>query len=133
MLRILTISVPLLLATACTQVEGSSNYSERQAQKLAEALEGMQPGETRRCIDKVRVNRVDSAAGKFLFVQGRNKVAVTDATGCPGAARGDLLVFETTVSGSYCSGDIVHTRSRTGGMLTGTCALRDFTEYTRPE
>lgn len=133
MLRILTISVPLLLATACTPVDGSSSYSERQAQKLVAALEGLQPGETRRCIDKVRVNRVDAAADKFLFVQGRDKVSVTDATGCPGAARDDLLVFETTSSMSYCSGDIVRTRSRTGGMLTGTCVLGEFTEYTRPE
>ncbi|QIG79315.1 hypothetical protein [Stakelama tenebrarum] len=135
MYRAIAVSASLLFAAACAPVAGeggSTSYSERQAQKLAAALEGMQPGETRRCIDKVRISRVEGVGGKLLFEQGRDRVYVADITGCPGASRDDLIVFETLNGSSYCEKDTVRTVSRSGGMLTGSCTLGAFTEYRRP-
>ena len=50
---------------------------------------------------------------------------------CSGLARGDTMIIKTWGS-QYCRGDMVTSADLTTGMVTGSCALGDFTPYRSP-
>lgn len=100
---------------------------------LEKALAGLTPGEARKCIVPQRVNFTRGYDGTILYVEGRNRLWRNDTVG-EGCRRGinrDDLIVARSVSGDYCRGDIVETRSRAGGALTGTCTLGEFVPYTK--
>lgn len=118
----------LLLVAGCAP--GGQIAATSSADRLDAALAGLVPGETQRCINTNRVTQTQGYRGAILFVEGDDRKYRTDVTGCDALARGDILVARPINPGQYCQGDIVQTRSQTGGQFTGSCALGAFTAYT---
>lgn len=129
MLR-LCMATALILATgAATATPGRSD--QREDAKLTKALKGMTPGAPLKCLRPEKFNEVRTFAATILYVGGRNKLYRNEVVGtCAGLARGDIPVT-TSSTGLLCDGDIVQTRARIGGMLTGSCSLGKFVPYTR--
>ena len=126
-------AVPALLVAAlcATTTSATEQRADREQAKLQRALKGLTPGAPSRCISRDRVNELRGFEGEILYVGGRNRVWRNQTLGtCSGLARGDLIVTHS-ISRDYCAGDIVQTRERTGGMITGSCSLGDFVPYTK--
>ena len=126
------LAVPLLLlATAATGFASEQRRPQTDEAKIAKALQGLTPGKPQRCLRGDRVSETRGFEGEILFVEGRNKVWRNKTRGsCSGLRRDDIPVFKT-FGRDYCSGDMVQTRSRTGGMFTSACSLGDFVPYTK--
>lgn len=121
----------LLLATAASGGATEQRRPQSDEAKIAKALKGLTPGKPQRCVRSDRVNETRGFEGEILFVEGRNKVWRNKTRGsCSGLKHDDIPVFKT-FGRQYCSGDLVHTRSRTGGMMTGSCSLGEFVPYTK--
>ena len=125
-------AVTALVLTMASATPGSTQQSaaeQRQQDELAKALAGLTPGAPVHCLSHHQVTSVRPIGKTFLYVQGRNKVWRNETSGgCSG--RDDILVSRSSMS-QYCSGDIIQTRDRTGGMLTGSCALGEFVPYSK--
>jgi hypothetical protein len=127
----------ILLVAACAATAAASGQSgagrtdARQQARFERTLAGLTPGTPLRCLRRDQFNEIRSFDGTILYVAGRNRVYRNNVVGtCPGLRRDDIVVVKT-FGGRYCSGDIVQTRARTGGMLTGSCSLGEFTPYRR--
>lgn len=108
--------------------------SEREQVRLDEALAGLTPVSTSSCIQRGTIRTTTAFDEAMLFERSRDQVyrSETRGGGCGTGMRGDdILVFRSSNGGQYCAGDIVQTRSRTGGFFTGSCSLGDFTLYRR--
>lgn len=122
--------VAIVAALAGVAAVPAAAPPQSQHAKLDRALEGMTAGKPQTCIEPTNVTEIKIVDGALLYKQGRNKLWRNDTNG--GCSRGatDLIVTRSVV-GRYCSGDIVETHARPGGMLTGACALGDFVPYTK--
>lgn len=123
------LAVPaLLLLGACTTTEQTG---ARDRERLERALAGLNPGEPVRCLRHDQFNQIRTFQGTILYVAGRNRLWRNDVVGtCAGLRRGDIVVTRSFGS-QVCDGDIIQTRSPTGGFLSGSCSLGKFTPYTR--
>jgi hypothetical protein len=126
------LAVPgLLLLAACTTTAATEQSDARGRARLDKALAGLTPGEPLRCIRRDEVNEIRTFEGTILYVAGRGRMWRNQVVGdCPGLRRDDILVSKNFGS-QYCDGDIIETRSRTGGFNSGSCSLGKFTPYTR--
>lgn len=125
------VAVPalLVLLAGCTTTAEQSDARDRA--RLEKALAGLTPGEPMRCLRHEQVNQIRTFDGTILYVAGRNRLWRNDVVGnCAGLRRGDIVVSKTFGS-QYCEGDIIQTRSPTGGFPSGSCSLGRFTPYTR--
>ena len=104
----------------------------REAARLSEALAGFEPtGRTNACVPRFEVRQTKLYDGAILFERSRNHVYRSDVgPGCSNS-QDDILVFKSVTGSSYCSGDIVQLRARSGGFFSGTCSLGEFTELKR--
>lgn len=126
------VAVPalLVLLAGCTTTAAEQSDARGRA-RLEKALAGLTPGEPMRCLRHEQVNQIRTFDGTILYVAGRNRLWRNDVVGnCAGLRRGDIVVSKTFGS-QYCEGDIIQTRSPTGGFLSGSCSLGRFTPYTR--
>lgn len=124
------VAVPaLLLLAGCTTTTEQSDARDRA--RLEKALAGLTPGEPVRCLRRDQFNQIRTFEGTILYVAGRNRLWRNDVVGnCAGLRRGDIVVTRSFGS-QVCDGDIIQTRSPTGGFLSGSCSLGRFTPYTR--
>lgn len=108
------------------------SVAARQEARLSEALAGLEPtGRTSSCVPRFEVRQTKLYDGTILFERSRNHVYRSDVgPGC-GRNQDDILVFKSANSASYCAGDIVQLRSRSGGFFSGSCSLGEFTELKR--
>jgi hypothetical protein len=129
MIRIAVPALLLLLAGCTTTATEQSDARDRA--RLEKALAGLTPGEPMRCLHRDQFNQIRTFDGTILYVAGRNRMWRNDVVGnCAGLRRGDIVVSKTFGS-QYCEGDIIQTRSPTGGFLSGSCSLGRFTPFTR--
>jgi hypothetical protein len=126
------LAVPLsLLLAACTTTAASEQSDAREQARLDRALAGLTPGAPLHCVRHDQVNEIRTFEGTILYVAGRGRIYRNNVVGgCPGLRRGDIVVSKSFGS-QYCAGDIIQTRSPTGGTLSGSCSLGEFTPYTR--
>ena len=126
------LAVPaFLLLAACTATAATEQSDARDRARLDKALAGLTPGEPLRCIRRDEVNEIRTFKGTILYVAGRGRMWRNQVIGnCPGLRRDDILVSKNFGS-QYCDGDIVQTRARTGGFISGSCSLGKFTPYMR--
>lgn len=125
------VAVPALLLLAGCATTATEQSDTRGRARLEKALAGLTPGEPMRCLHRDRFNQIRTFDGTILYVAGRNRMWRNDVVGnCAGLRRGDIVVSKTFGS-QYCEGDIIQTRSPTGGFLSGSCSLGKFTPYTR--
>lgn len=123
---------PLLL-TACSGSYEPPRLTDRQAGELEKALAGKVAGEKVSCVNRQPQSNLTAISGNVLLyrVSGR-LVYRNDLIGsCTGLARGDTLIIKTWGS-QYCRGDMATSADLTSGMVTGSCALGDFTPYRSP-
>ena len=124
----------MLLLSGCSMAmhdDSQQKFSAKQRAEMEKTLAGLIPGKPTSCVSVSMVQNIDTYPNTMLFKFNRNRVYRNDLSGgCPGASFGEFPVFQ--VHGSqYCSGDIVNFRDSSTGMLTGSCALGEFTPYTK--
>lgn len=126
----------LLLAGCATPAERAAQgqaRADRDAARLATMLEGLEPAETRACLDTVgRSFSTDVVGPAIVYRETRGRIWVTQTSGGCAANGGDPILVTRQFSGQLCRGDIVRAVDRSGGMLVGSCAVGDFTLHTRP-
>ena len=133
MIRV-ALSGVLLLTAFSTTAATQSRAPDRATARVEKTLAGLTPGTPQRCLRRDRVTELRTASNVILYMAGRDRVWRNDVVGegcARGLARGDIIVSQSLVGGEYCQGDLVHTRVRTGGTLSGSCSLGAFTPYTR--
>lgn len=125
-------AAPLLILGACAANTAMPQAtSSRDQARIAKTLAGMTAGKPQDCIDRDRMGETQGYPDTILYIEGRNKVWRNDTIGsCSGLASDDLMVVKS-VSSRLCRGDTVTTRSRLGGMQTSSCALGQFTPYSK--
>lgn len=125
------VAVPALLLLAGCTTTATEQSDARDRARLEKALAGLTPGEPVRCLRRDQFNQIRTFEGTILYVAGRNRLWRNDVVGsCAGLRRGDIVVTRSFGS-QVCDGDIIQTRSPTGGFLSGSCSLGRFTPYTR--
>ncbi|WP_176597061.1 MULTISPECIES: hypothetical protein [Sphingobium] len=132
MLRPGLVLAPLLLA-GCSGSYEPPKLTEKQTGELERALAGKVPGEKTSCVNRVSQANLTAISNSVLLyrVSGR-LVYRNDLIGsCSGLSRGDTLIIKTWGS-QYCRGDMATSADLTTGMVTGNCALGDFTPYRSP-
>jgi hypothetical protein len=132
MIRHAVIALGLTAALAAPGSSQQNRHRPTDQERLDKTLAGLVPGKPVHCLSHYQATETQTYENTILYVQGRNKVWRNDPSGgCMGLRHDDILVTRTT-SSQFCRGDIVETRSRTGGFTTGSCSLGDFVPYTRP-
>jgi len=126
------VAVPILLLLAsCTTTAATEQANARERARLERALAGLTPGTPVSCLRRDQYSEIRTFEGTILYVAGRNRLWRNDVVGnCAGLRRGDIVVTRSFGS-QACNGDIVQTRSPTGGFLSGSCSLGKFTPFTR--
>lgn len=132
-MRRLAVTAALALAVCATAGTAiGQRATSRKDAELSKRLKGLKPQETRRCLNRQQFVEVRGFDGSILYIAGRDRVYRNDPVGtCAGLKRGDLIVTRSTLGSDVCSGDLVQTRARQGGRITGMCSLGRFTPYTR--
>ena len=131
MTRLAIAATLLLAACATTAAAPEQRGPDRATARIQRTLAGLTPSAPQRCLSRDKVNEIRTAEGVILYVAGRNRVWRNNIVGgCAGLSRGDIVV-STGTAGQICNGDIVQTRARLGGQITGSCSLGEFVPYTR--
>jgi hypothetical protein len=132
MIRAAITAVVLSAALAAGGSTAQTASELRDQAKLAKTLEGLTPGKETSCINRHMVSHIRTFEDTIVYVQGRNKKWRNDTVGgCSGLKHDDIIVTRSPMSSQYCSGDIIETRSRSGGFVTGACSLGKFVPYTK--
>lgn len=123
---------PLLLA-GCSGSYEPPRLTEKQTSELERALAGKVAGEKTSCVSRSSQSNLTAISSSVLLyrVSGR-LIYRNDLIGsCSGLSRGDTLIIRTWGS-QYCRGDMLTSANLMTGMVTGNCALGDFTPYREP-
>ncbi len=132
MIRAVIITTVAVAALAATGSTAQTAGETRQAMRLAKSLDGLTPGKPMHCINRNQVSYIQTYPDTIVYVAGRNKKWRNDTVGgCQGLKHDDILVSRNLIGSQYCSGDLIETRSRSGGMVTGACSLGEFVPYTK--
>ncbi len=131
-MRAWALIAPLMLA-ACAGSYEPPQLSEKQAAELEKALAGKVAGEKTSCIDMRPQSSFRAISGNVVLYRVNGKLIYrNDLLGsCPGLTRGDAMIIRPFGS-QYCRGDIATSADLVAGMVTGSCALGDFTPYRTP-
>ena len=123
---------PLLLA-GCADSYQPPKLTEKQTSELEHALAGKVAGERTSCINREpQASLTAISSNVLLYRVNRRLIYRNDLIGsCPGLARGDTLIIKTW-GPQYCRGDMATSADLVTGMVTGNCALGDFTPYRAP-
>lgn len=124
--------LPLLL-TACAGSYQTPELTDRQAAKLEAALAGKIPGEKVSCVPRQPSSNLIVISNNVLLYRVSSRLIYrNDLIGsCTGLSRGDTLIVKS-YSSQYCRGDMASSADLVAGMVTGSCALGDFTPYRAP-
>lgn len=131
MIRVALLALPLLI-TSCASGEYAERQRQSEASSLARLIDDRVAGAPQDCLDSKMTNGFEPvSASTIVYFQG-DTLYRNDLIGqCQGLRRDDILITEST-TGRLCRGDFARTASRTGGMMTGACALGQFVPYRRP-
>lgn len=121
--------VPVLLA-GCSGTYEPPRLTDKQTSELERALAGKVAGEKVSCVYRDRQTNLTAISNNVLLYRvSRNLVYRNDLIGsCSGLERGDTLIIRTYGS-QYCRGDMATSANLVSGIMTGSCALGDFTPY----
>lgn len=131
----LALALPFLATTGCASLENSQarlQVQAREASRLEATLAGFSPGKPVSCLPN-RDIRGPEAYGEttLLFRVNRNLIYRTETRGtCRGIAHGDALITRQ-FSSQLCAGDLAYSTDLRTGFQSGSCALGEFTPYTR--
>ena len=125
----------LIAISGCAPMASSParlQVQAREASRVDAALAGFTPGKPISCLPNRDVRGPEAYGDTtLLFRINRNLIYRTETKGtCRGIARGDALITRQ-FSSQLCSGDIAYSADLRTGFQSGSCALGDFTPYTR--
>ena len=123
---------PLLLG-ACSGNYEPPKLTEKQTSELERALAGKVAGEKVSCVSRQSQANLTAISSSVLLYRVNGRLVYrNDLIGsCSGLSRGDTLIIKTWGT-QYCRGDMATSADLTTGMVTGNCALGDFTPYRAP-
>ncbi|WP_265569719.1 hypothetical protein [Sphingomicrobium nitratireducens] len=131
----LAFALPLLAAVAaCSADDRPFERSPRAADRLASALEGYAPSETKKCIPDTRFPDIEAIDEKaILFKQGRTIWLQTPDFGCARIGSPGYALVTESRTGQMCAGDTAKILDTATGMIAGTCAFGEFTKYEKAD
>lgn len=123
---------PLMLA-ACSGSYEPPRLTEKQTSDLEKAIAGKVAGEKVNCVSRQPQANLTAISNSVLLYRVNSRLVYrNDLIGsCPGLTRGDTLIIKTWGS-QYCRGDMATSADLVNGIVTGGCALGDFTPYRTP-
>lgn len=123
---------PLMLA-ACSGSYEPPRLTEKQTSDLEKAIAGKVAGEKVSCVSRQPQANLTAISNSVLLYRVNSRLVYrNDLIGsCPGLTRGDTLIIKTWGS-QYCRGDMATSADLVNGIVTGGCALGDFTPYRTP-
>lgn len=121
--------LPLAVA-GCAGSYEPQPLTEKQAMRLEKAVAGMTPGEKVSCISRSPTNSMTVISGNVVLYRASSRLIYrNDLIGsCNGLTRGDTMIVRSYTAQS-CRGDLVTSADLGSGVVTGSCALGDFTPY----
>lgn len=125
--------VPLLLAAGCAGSYQTQPLTEKQTARLEKELAGKVAGAPTNCISRIPQADLRVISDSVLLYRVSSRLVYrNDLIGrCTGLQRGDTLITQGYGS-QICRGDIARVADLPSGMVTGSCALGDFTPYRPP-
>lgn len=128
--------LPLMVLVAGVGLgAGGAALAKRDTPELAyqKLIAGKVAGKPQSCIDtRFRQSQLSAYGNKLIYRISDKLVYVNETNGgCERVAQGDALVSRQYQTRA-CSGDIATTVQLPPGITTGSCALGDFTPYTKP-
>ncbi|MGE4322753.1 MAG: hypothetical protein AB7E60_06935 [Sphingobium sp.] len=119
-----------LMAGACAGTYEPRPLTDKQALMLEKAIAGMTPGEKVSCIPRSPSTNMTVISGNVLLYRANSRLIYrNDLIGsCNGLERGDTMIVRSYTA-QQCRGDMITSADLPGGMVTGSCALGDFTPY----
>ena len=127
---ILVIASSIALAGCMAQAQDKE--AVRAQADLDKALAGLTPGAQSSCMPLQVSTANTKVYGKTLLYRFSNGDVYRNDTsgGCEGS--GDDILISVEHEGRPCSGDVVRTVDRYSHIPTGSCALGQFTAYSKP-
>ncbi|OYY68317.1 hypothetical protein [Sphingomonas sp. 28-63-12] len=132
-MRIMMLATLLLLTGGAADARNaaSKRADEADAIKVAKALDGLTPGKPQSCISPFpRDYHTQTIGDTILYRVSKNLIYRNEAPGCHRAETGDALV-SVNYGAQLCRGQIIRTVDLFSRTLTGSCALGEFTPYTK--
>jgi hypothetical protein len=139
MLRMTNIAMIALLTMgsgAMAAKEQPPRLSEKQAARLAKALDGKVAGPPVSCISRIlNTNGFETISDEVLLYKVNKDLTYrNDLNGrCSGISNGSTTMVLKPTADQYCRGDIVNTVDLTIGMRGGSCGLGSFVPYRTPK
>ena len=129
-------AIPLLLAAAAltgcmTQPAPATRSAEAQAE-LQKLLAGKVAGQPMSCLPSYRRAEMVRIDDKTVAFRDGSRVYVNHLIGeCNGLKSGFYTLVTRSHGSGMCRGDIADVADVSTGMVVGSCAIGDFTPYTR--
>ncbi len=133
MRRFVIASLALIACGGAAPAPGSNSAgSKNDETRIAKALAGFTPGKPVNCIPQFRPTYSTEAIGDSILYRFNNRLIYLNKTSgrCDNVRRSDALVIRN-VGPQLCRGQIIQTVDLFVGIETGSCALGDFTPYTK--
>lgn len=118
-----------LLATGATAATARTSQ-ERSEERLAEMLQGFEPGAPVSCITAFRSNRLSVLPFVGLVYDDGDTIYVARATQPRMLSNDDVPVIER-MSSQLCRSDVMRTVDRNMPNFSGVLFVEDFVPYTR--
>lgn len=132
MTKLTFIAVPLMLVSACGEVDSTPQpLTDKQASLLTRELEGKVASAPVNCISDFNADNMIRISDDILLyrVSGRLVYKNTLRSSCPGLARDSDIVVTEQFGGQKCRGDLVRLVDRTSGIPGPVCSLGEFVPY----
>ena len=129
-------AIPLFLAAAAltgcmTQPAPATRSAEAQAE-LQKLLAGRVAGTPMSCLSSYRKTEMIRIDDRTVAFKDGSKVYVNNLIGeCSGLKSGFYTLVTRSHGSGMCRGDIADVADVSTGMVVGSCAIGDFTPYTR--
>jgi hypothetical protein len=127
------VGMAALLLTGCVGDQTPRPLTPKQTAELDKALAGKVAGEKVSCINREPQSNLTVISNNVLLYRvSRKLVYKNDLIGsCNGLTYGDTMIVRSFGS-QLCRGDFTSSANLMTGMITGSCALGDFTPYRTP-
>jgi hypothetical protein len=127
------VGMAALLLTGCVGDQTPRPLTPKQTAELDKALAGKVASEKVSCINREPQSNLTVISNNVLLYKvSRKLVYKNDLIGsCNGLTYGDTMIVRSFGS-QLCRGDFTSSANLMTGMITGSCALGDFTPYRTP-
>lgn len=127
------VGMAAMLLAGCVGNQEPRPLTPKQTAELDKALAGKVAGEKVSCINREPQSNLTVISNNVLLYKVSRKLVYKNELigSCNGLTYGDTMIVRSFGS-QLCRGDFTSSANLMTGMITGSCALGDFTPYRTP-